>query len=810
MIKTDTRFSYDAIEYIQDAVAQAQGNEVFFICKADQGRVVECQVHARGNQSSVPAIVKRCSPGNVIVHNHPGGNLTPSEADLFIASKAGNDGIGFFIVNNSVEDVYVVTEPYEPQKTVKIVENELAAVLEPDGELASRFADYEYRSSQVNMLKAVSKGFNESKICCIEAGTGVGKSFAYLLPGITWSELNDQKVVISTATINLQQQLIEKDIPFASSVLNSKIKAVLVKGRGNYLCKLRLMEVMDEADLFKETDPEIKQIYDWSKTTKDGSRSDLSFLPSPEVWARVASDSDRCRGLKCSFREQCFFMKARKEAASANILVVNHHLLFSDIALRKETGEYESSAVLPGFKNLIIDEAHSIEDSASSFFSLELNRNLLRRTCGQLYRTKKDRSLGLYRVLKAKFPGNPAIDKIPHLTSAILEQMNEIEAASRLLLEGNLAYRLIPGNQSKELKRLLTEMGELEIRILALINPLSVLAEKKNDEEEEDGYTTELKAIIRRLSSYSSVCQQYRIFDEKPDYVFWFERGFSKNSTELVNFHATPLSIAAILAETVFSVYSTVVCTSATLTVTGKFYYWMSRTGACFVDPERILAAALPSPFNYAKQVMLTIPSDAPEPRLEEYQGYLITFIRESVLLCEGKALILFTSYKLLRSVYDAVHNEFNQAGIRTLKQGEADRARLLEDFKNDVNSVLFATDSFWQGVDTPGDALKLLIITRLPFQVPTDPVIQARAEYIEKKGGKPFFQYSLPHAIIRLKQGFGRLMRKESDSGIVAILDSRILSKRYGKMFLQSLPPARTVSGDFTSSMREIEEFLY
>ena len=394
-MKAEERLAPDVIEEIREAIADAGGNEVFLVgTVGDTGKVVSVTVGARGNEEAVPVLSPHLVDGGVVIHNHPSGGTRPSNADLAIASRLGNQGIGFYIVDNTLDELYVVAEAVEAREVVPLDEEQLAADLGPGGALNRLYPLYERRDSQVGMLRFVCKAFNGEEICAAEAGTGVGKSLAYLLPALAWANRNAERVVISTNTINLQQQLVEKDIPLVKRILGIDPKVVLVKGRGNYLCLHRLNEAIEEAGLFDERDPELIAIREWARTTETGSRTDLSFYPAEETWSKVCSEADACLGLRCSHREGCFVLKARRDASSAKILVANHHLLFADLAMRITGTGFDDPAVLPAFRRVVFDEAHNVEKAATSFFSQSSSRFGILRFLGRLHRHRKGRVTG--------------------------------------------------------------------------------------------------------------------------------------------------------------------------------------------------------------------------------------------------------------------------------------------------------------------------------------------------------------------------------------------------------------------------------
>ena len=368
-MRASERLTARVIEEIREAIADADGNEVFLVgTLGDDGRVSAVTVGARGTDEAVPVLGPHLEEGDAVIHNHPSGALHPSGADLTVASRLGNQGIGFYIVGNDLVDIYVVAEPVAPRPVVPLDEEELAAGLSPGGALSRVYPLFEERQSQTQMLRQVCRAFNNDEICAAEAGTGVGKSLAYLVPALAWAVRNGERIVISTNTINLQQQLVEKDIPLAKKIVGEDPKVVLVKGRGNYLCMHRLAEALEEASLFEERDAELVSIREWARTTETGNRTDLSFYPTDESWSKVCSETDTCLGLRCSHREGCFVLKARREAASARILIANHHLLFADLALRMGGSGFDDPAVLPPFRRVIFDEAHNVEKAATSFF----------------------------------------------------------------------------------------------------------------------------------------------------------------------------------------------------------------------------------------------------------------------------------------------------------------------------------------------------------------------------------------------------------------------------------------------------------
>jgi ATP-dependent DNA helicase DinG len=845
-MRADRRLAPEAIEAIREAIEEAGGNEVFLVGKAgEDGRVVSVTVGARGSDEAVPVLRPHLRGGDAVIHNHPssgGGrapaaaprpDLAPSRADLSIAARLGDEGIGFYIVDNAVEEVYVVAEPVAAREIEPLDRDSLAGALEPAGALSRLVPWFEERPSQVGMLRAVTDAFNGDGILAVEAGTGVGKSMAYLLPSLAWARQNGERVVVSTNTINLQQQLVEKDIPLVKRLLGgdgADLKVALVKGRGNYLCRHRLAEAVDETTLFQEPDEELSAIGEWALTTATGDRTDLSFYPSDETWSRICSEADACLGLRCSRREGCFVLKARREASAAAVLVANHHLLFADLSLRLAGGGFEDPAVLPPFRRVVFDEAHNVEKAATSFFSRSFNRFSLMRYLNRLHRRRKGRVVGLVPML-ARISGHP-LKGVPGLIGAVREAAALLDERCDSLMGAEGSYLLEPGARDRFLGEAGEALADLSSGIRELVESFSEAVEKAGADarKESENLAWECRVQLNRLSEAAGIADRFRAAEIGANDVFWMEalrgarsrtpapapggegallesdRGAARPAARLV---ITPLDIGPLMREAVYEPLPTVVFTSATLTVAGSFSYWAGRIGLDSRAGREVSTGVFPSPFDYRENVLLGVPTDAPAPDAPGYRSFLSRFLGEALTACRGGALVLFTSRALLAEMHQAVAPGLAAAGIRVLRQGDDDRARLLERFRAEASSVLFATDSFWEGVDAPGDTLHAVVLCRLPFRVPSEPVLKARMAALEADGGNSFMELSLPDAVVRMRQGFGRLMRRRDDRGVVLVLDSRIVTKRYGEVFLESLPPARRLATDSAGVLAAVAEFF-
>lgn len=835
--KINSYLSDEAIAYMRHHILEARGNEVFFVGKVNSKGVVDsAQVVARGNKNMVPAIISAVHTGDAVIHNHPSGTLQPSHADTGIASELGNESVAFYIVNNRVDDIYVVVEPQREKKIHNLDAQKLNEWLGPSGPIARKLENYEARLPQQRMLEHVAEAFNAKKIAIVEAGTGTGKTMAYLLPAIEWSVHNRERTVIATGTINLQEQLMQKDIPFLQETLHTKFRAALVKGRTNYACRRKLSEVFTQPDLFSEAgqQQELQAILEWAKKSPDGSKSDLGFIPGEAVWEKIQSESDTTLRARCPFYNECFFYNARRRAASADLLIANHHILFADLSVRAEGGMSSEVAVLPKYHRIILDEAHDIEDVASTYFGATASYHGFLRIIHKLYRLKGEKATGLLPFAMAKIQKQSG-----RLTRSLLEKFRaQIDGMCEPLLQNlelsldNVMERLFAWGMSKRKE----EFGESKIRLtpvlrndkyfqeilagpvptflnnlrectenLGKLNGLFDTAEEYIGDEAVS-LAVDIMAQANRLAESANKFEQILLGDEV-NLVRWLELKASRFGN-LVRMHSAPLDIAPLMQKKVFEAFPTVVLTSATLAVGKSFGFLEERLGLSPIAETRRGSIKLESPFDYHHQVLLAIPTDIPAPTEARYAPALKQLIARTLDLSQGRAFILFTAYGLLNQVFNLLAPELNEKGFLALKQGQENRHRLLERFKSHVGSVLFATDSFWQGVDVHGEALECVIIPRLPFRVPTEPIVEARVEAIDKRGGNAFMDFSVPQAVIKFKQGFGRLIRRKTDFGVIAVFDNRIATKYYGRLFLESLPECRMAGGKSEEVFEEIKQF--
>jgi ATP-dependent DNA helicase DinG len=638
-------------------------------------------------------------------------------------------------------------------------------ILSPGGLVAQSFAGFESRAEQVEMACAVKEALTSGRHLAVEAGTGVGKSFAYLIPAIEQVCRGTGKVLVSTFTITLQEQLINKDIPFLAGCMSQGFTAVLAKGRGNYLCRRRLDFATKRGKmLFDEQRSELERISSWVRETQDGSLSDIGFIPSANLWDAVKSEHGNCRGRKCLHFHDCFYRRARRMLDSADIIVANHALMFSDLALKDK-----GVSLLPGYRFVIIDEAQNIEHVAEEHFGLDISNGRVKFLLDGLYNPRTHKGLLVY----AK--ADDVIDIVVKTAAearAFFKQVRNWYEETKDELAGRIRRNFVDDTVSEHLKKLRVELAKLAKR-----------ADDEDERFEIIRFVDRCEVLVQDIESFSA--------QERKDYVYWVE--ISGTSGGAVYLRSAPLNVGPDVRKCLFDKYESVILTSATLSSgataeKGGFDFFVGRIGL-----EDFDSLKLGSPFDYEKQVTVYIEKNLPEPNEPDFTAAAAEALKKYLLQTKGRAFVLFTSYSMLEEMAQELANWLDQNNIRLLQQGAGvDRGTLLKFFKAKDASVLFGADSFWQGVDVPGQALSNVIIVRLPFAVPDKPLLAGRLLQITENGGNPFYDYQLPSAIIKFKQGFGRLIRSKSDKGIVVILDSRIVNKSYGRKFLDAIPKCR------------------
>lgn len=822
------RLSPAAREVLRREIRAASGNEVSFVATvSDAGVLTSARAVARGTADCVLALAGTARRGEMLLHNHPTGRLEPSMADLSIAARAHDGGIGFGIVSNDGEHLYVVVEVPKATPVIRIDPFDVIAQLGEHGPIARELGSYENRQSQRDLSAHLADAYNDGGVLLLEAGTGVGKSFAYLVPALAWARANHERTVVSTNTINLQEQLVGKDLPLLRRALGDdeyEPTFALLKGWRNYLCRMRLETASANQHSLLEGDKldELVNLTAWAAHTEDGTLADLPVAPSSEVWDEVAAEADLCPRLHCRHFDRCFVFQARRRAAQADVVVVNHHLLAADLAVRQASDNWQEAAVLPPYNRLILDEAHHLEDVAAGHLGVQVSSRGAQRLLNRLERKGKGLLPALqYDLTTADDLLNRAsLDLLrERLLPAVAQARTSAEAvflrlfehvgagpAGQLRLDEDFSRHAIwDAGLTRELNHTVAGFRT----VAELVETVADRMAQAETTERRQQLINECRGVVRRLEALiDGLNATLRPAAGRPPEVRWMERTGTKS--QALQLSAVPLDLAPMLRELLFDRLETVALTSATLAAGGEFSFLASRIGLAGEGSPVTVQEIFPSPFPYEDHCLLGLPDDIPDPREDEaaHDAAIAQVVHDLAWASDGGIFVLFTSHAALRRAAIAVRQQLGHR-FPILVQGEGQRDHLIRRFREAGNAILLGTDSFWEGVDVPGRALRGLVLAKLPFKVPSEPLTAARLERLAEQGEDGFFGYLLPHAALKLKQGFGRLIRGAEDVGVVLLLDRRVITRRYGPMLLEGLPPAERVIGSWAHVRTKCEDFF-
>lgn len=802
------RFSEESLHVIKEYLIENDNKSIILKATFDENEVIQepffLSLYKKKTFEETLTKVKR---DEVVIRITKPNQLYPNDLELELSEELFNRrNIAYCLLSSDLDDFYFIQD-IDRTNLEKI---DIEDYFSKEGILVNEIKGFEHRHEQEEMAKNIQNAVNNNKKIIVEAGTGTGKTLAYLIPAIKWAIANKKKVIIATNTINLQEQLLLKDIPLAKSVIKDEFSYALVKGRTNYLCKrlfteLSLGKSVDIETFSMEAREQIEYILKWGNKTKTGDKAELPFEVYPDVWELVQSTTELCLGKKCPFRKECFHMKTRMKKMEADILISNHHVFFSDLNVRAETDFDSEYLILPRYDMVIFDEAHNIESVARSYFSVEVSKisftRLLHRIYQKKIKKKKEKS-ALTRVeetIDEKYLEKTGdyLELLKSMKSEIYnlqtigdEYFDEIRKMFETNTEAPIRKSLNSFEMTKSnfLENLRAKKEFFQAKLTEFLNLMmafnNVIDEEKDKNPEVINFNNHLKIFKKYIDSFKFINN----FSDA-DYVYWLDINSKRTNVVLT---ATPLNIAQKLSSVLYENLNRLVFASATIMANGNFEYFKKSLG---LDEEECLECFIESPFDYENQMSVYIPADIQDSEnLNAFVTDASKFILDILKKTKGKAFILFTSYTMLNQIYYSIVNKLKNSNFEIFLHGEKPRSQLIKEFKEAKNPVLFGTTSFWEGVDVQGENLSNVIITKLPFLVPTDPIVAAISKKIEETGGNSFLDFQLPEAIIKFKQGVGRLIRKKTDRGNVFILDSRVIKKKYGSAFIKALPSQKNI----------------
>ena len=802
------RFSEESLQTIKKYLEEHNNKSMIFKATFDEDEKIQKPFFlSLYKKKSFEETLTKVGKNEVVIRTTKPNQLYPSDMELELSEELyTRKNIAYCLLSSDLDDFYFVQDI----DRIFLEEIDIENYFAKDGILAKEIKGFEYRQEQEEMAHYIQDAINEDRKIIIEAGTGTGKTLAYLIPAIKWAVTNKKKVIIATNTINLQEQLLLKDIPLAKSIIKDEFSYVLVKGRNNYVCKrlfneLVLGKSIDIETFSMEAREQIEYILKWGNKTKTGDKAELPFEVYPDVWELVQSTTELCLGKKCPYRKECFYMKTRMEKMEADILISNHHVFFADLNVRAETDFDSEYLILPRYDMVIFDEAHNVESVARSYFSVEVSKISFTRLLNRIYQKKnkkKKEKSALIRVEDTVDEKNlEDSEQYIYLLNTLKEEISILQNIGdeyfdeiRKIYETNTEAPIKKSLNNFEMtkSRFLENLREKkDIFQSKLADFLNLMMSFNNVIDEEKDKNPEVINFNNHLKMFKAYIDSFKFINsfEDDNYIYWLDINSKRTNVILT---ATPLNIAQKLSTVLFDNLDRLVFASATIVVNGNFDYFKKSLG---LDEEDCIEAIIKSPFDYDEQMSVYIPSDIQDSEnINAFVSDASKFILNILLKTNGKAFILFTSYTMLNQIYYSISKKLKDKGFEVFLHGDKPRSQIIKEFKEAENPILFGTTSFWEGVDVQGENLSNVIITKLPFLVPTDPVVSAISKKIEEDGGNSFMDFQLPEAIIKFKQGVGRLIRKKTDSGNIFILDNRILKKRYGSLFINALPSQKNI----------------
>ena len=802
------RFSEESLQTIKKYLEEHNNKSMIFKATFDEDEKIQKPFFlSLYKKKSFEETLTKVGKNEVIIRTTKPNQLYPSDMELELSEELyTRRNIAYCLLSSDLDDFYFVQDI----DRIFLEEIDIENYFAKDGILAKEIKGFEYREEQEEMAQYIQDAINEDRKIIVEAGTGTGKTLAYLIPSIKWAVTNKKKVIIATNTINLQEQLLLKDIPLAKSIIKDEFSYVLVKGRNNYVCKrlfneLVLGKSIDIETFSMEAREQIEYILKWGNKTKTGDKAELPFEVYPDVWELVQSTTELCLGKKCPYRKECFYMKTRMEKMEADILISNHHVFFADLNVRAETDFDSEYLILPRYDMVIFDEAHNVESVARSYFSVEVSKISFTRLLNRIYQKKnkkKKEKSALIRVEDTVDEKNlEDSEQYIYLLNTLKEEISILQNIGdeyfdeiRKIYETNTEAPIKKSLNNFEMtkSRFLENLREKkDIFQSKLADFLNLMMSFNNVIDGEKDKNPEVINFNNHLKMFKAYIDSFKFINsfEDDNYIYWLDINSKRTNVILT---ATPLNIAQKLSTVLFDNLDRLVFASATIVVNGNFDYFKKSLG---LNEEDCIEAIIKSPFDYDEQMSVYIPSDIQDSEnINAFVSDASKFILNILLKTNGKAFILFTSYTMLNQIYYSISKKLKDKGFEVFLHGDKPRSQIIKEFKEVENPILFGTTSFWEGVDVQGENLSNVIITKLPFLVPTDPVVSAISKKIEEDGGNSFMDFQLPEAIIKFKQGVGRLIRKKTDSGNIFILDNRILKKRYGSLFINALPSQKNI----------------